>query len=129
VFALEAKEILKNHIRDKFKDRGYRVLMSSDPEQALKRYQEQPYHALVVNAGSVGQEGLMAFNRVLKESDKVKLDLAAVLILDNKQADWKSDVITHVRGDVLFLPLKMKDLIDKVEELTPVLKTVDSDEQ
>ncbi|HEV3438921.1 MAG TPA: serine/threonine-protein kinase [Gemmata sp.] len=128
VFALEAKETLKDHIRDRFKERGYRVLMSSDPEQALKRYQEQPYHALIVNAGSIGKEGIRTFNRVLRESDAEELDLAAVLILDRKQSDWASDAVSHARGAVLFLPLKMKDLIDKVEELTPVLKPQDKEE-
>lgn len=127
VFALEAREALKTHIRDRFKERGYRVLMSSDPEQALKRYQEQPYHALIVNAGSVGQEGIRAFNRVLRESDTAQLDLAAALILDSKQSDLAADAISHTRGAVLYLPLKMKDLLDKIEELTPHLKAQDSD--
>lgn len=119
LFALEAKETLKEHIRDKFKERGYRVLMSSDPEQALKRYQSQPYHALVVNAGSIGQGGIAMFNRMLKESDKSNLDLAAVVILDRKQSELAADVVSHDRAAVMYLPLKMKDLIDKIEELSP----------
>jgi eukaryotic-like serine/threonine-protein kinase len=51
LFVLEAKETLKELIRDRFKEEGYRVLISSDPELALKRYQHQPYHALIVNVG------------------------------------------------------------------------------
>ena len=128
VFALEAREALKNHIRDKFKERGYRVLLSSDPEQALKRYQEQPYHALIVNAGSLGQESIRAFNRVLKESDFMKLDMAAVLLLERKHEDWAADAMSHDRAAVLYLPLKMKNLIEKVEELTPELNEQTEDD-
>jgi serine/threonine protein kinase len=122
VFVLEASEKLKEHMRERFKEEGFRVLMSSDPDQPLKRYQYQPYHALVVNAGSIGKEGIAVYNRVLKEADLAKLDLAAVLILDRKQSDLAMDAISHSRGSVMYLPLKMKNLIDKIEELAPDLK-------
>jgi serine/threonine protein kinase len=119
VFVLESSEKLKEHMRERFKEEGFRVLMSSDPDQPLKRYQYQPYHALIINAGSIGKEAVGVYNRVLKESDLAKLDLAAVLILDRKQADMANDAISHKRGSVMYLPLKMKNLIDKIEELTP----------
>jgi serine/threonine protein kinase len=122
VFVLEASEKLKEHMRERFKEEGYRVLMSSDPEQPLKRYQYQPYHALVVNVGSIGKDGIRVYNRVLRESDVAKLDLAAVLILDRKQEELAMDAISHKTGSVAYLPLKMKDLINKIEELTPNLK-------
>jgi serine/threonine-protein kinase len=127
LFALEAREVLKDAIRDKFKERGFRVLLSSDPDQAVKRYQQQPYHALIVNAGSTGREGLHVFNRLLKESDQLKIDLAAVLILDQKQTDLEKQAITHPRGAVMYLPLKMKELIEKVQELAPPDDTPTSD--
>lgn len=118
LFALEANEKLKDHIREGFKERGYRVLLSNDPEQPLKRYQQQPYHALVVNAGSAGFEAVRAFNRVLRESDTARLDLAAVLILDRKHSDWADEAISHAHSTVVYLPMKMKELIDKIDELT-----------
>jgi len=118
LYAIETNEKLKQAFREKFKDRGYRVLLSADPSTAIKRYQEQPYHTLIADAGSVGREAVVAFNRVLKESDAAKLDLAAILLLGEKQKDWASDAISHPRGAVLFLPLNMKDLIRKIRELS-----------
>ena len=41
----------------KFEAKGFRVLLSNDPEQALKQYQQKPYHALIIDAGSVGRGG------------------------------------------------------------------------
>jgi serine/threonine protein kinase len=127
LFALEANETLKNHIREKFKDRGYRVLLSIDPEQPLKRYKEQPYHALIANAGSIGEEAIQVYNRVLRESDNAKLDLAAILILDQKHSDWAARALTHPRGEVVFLPMKMKELIEKIEALTADDEALSSD--
>jgi eukaryotic-like serine/threonine-protein kinase len=119
LYLIESNAKLKDAIRDKFKARGYRVLASSDPTQAVKQYQQRPYHALIVDAGTIGKEGVEVFNRVLKSSDASKQDLAAVLLLAEKQADWQADAIRHQRGAVLFLPLNMKDLIHKIRELVP----------
>lgn len=120
LFAIETKENLKEAFR-KFKGRGFeKVLISNDPEMAIKQYKEKPFHALIVDAGSVGRGGVEVFNRVLKEADAAKLDVAAVLLLDEKQADWASDAIRHQRGAVMYLPLSMKDLIRQIRDLMPV---------
>lgn len=116
LFAVEGNEKLKDGFR-KLKQKGYQVLLSNDPSQALKRYQQQPYHALVIDAGSVGREGVQTFNRILKASDAAKLDLAAVLLLAEGQSDWESDAIVHPRAAVMYLPLNMKQLVQKIRDL------------
>ena len=118
MYVVEAKESLKEAFR-KLTHKGMRVLLSNDPEQALKHYQQKPYHTLIVDAGSVGREGVKMFNRVLKESDAIGLDLTAILLLSEQQSDWAADAIRHDRGAVLFLPLNMKELLKKIRELTP----------
>ncbi len=119
LFAVETNEKLKEAFRDKFKAKGYeRVLISNDPAQAIQRYQQQPFHALIVDAGSVGKDGVDAFNRILKESDKAKLHVAAILLLSEKQAEWASSAIRHERGAVMVFPVNMKDLIQKMRDLS-----------
>lgn len=118
LYAVEANEKLKLAFREKFKARGYRVLLSNDPAAAVKRYREQPYHTVILDAGTVGREAVAAYNRVLKESDAAALDLIAVLLLSEKQTDWQADAIPHDRGAVLLLPLNMKDLMRKIRELS-----------
>jgi serine/threonine protein kinase len=119
LFAVETKDELKEAFR-KFKGRGFeKVLISNDPAMAIRQYREKPFHALIVDAGSVGREGVEAFNRVLKEADAAKMDVAAVLLLSEKQADWASDAIRHERGAVMYLPLSMKDLIRRIRDLMP----------
>ena len=117
LFAVETREHLKDAFREKFKNRGYRVLVSSDPAQALKQYQQQPFHALIVDAGSVGKEGVDAFNRVLREADAAKLDLAAVLLLEKSQSDWAAKAASYAHAAVLVFPVTMRDLVEKIRTL------------
>ena len=117
LFAIETREHLKENFREKFKARGYRVLVSSDPGQALKQYKHQPYHALIVDAGSVGREGVEVFNSVVKEANTAKRDLVAVLLLEAKQADWAAEATRHPRAAVLVFPFSMRQLIDKIRSL------------
>ncbi len=119
LFVVEENAKLQNAFREKFKEHGYRVLISLDPLQALKRYQTQPYHGLIVDCGTVGHDGVDAFCRVLKEADGVGLDVGAILILNEDQAGWALQAGNHPHGCVLVRPVTMKQLMTKVYELTP----------
>jgi eukaryotic-like serine/threonine-protein kinase len=118
LYVVESNEKMKDAFR-KLTQKGYRVLLSNDPEQALKQFQNKPYHTLIIDAGSVGREAVTVFNRMLKESDAAGVDLTAILLLSDKQTDWATAAIRHDRGAVLFLPLNMKHLLQKIRDLTP----------
>lgn len=119
LFVVEGNDKLREAIRDKFKAQGFRVLLSIDPNLALRRYREQPYHALIIDARTVGEDGVEAFNRVLREADTAAVDIGAVLILGADQASWRNRASNHKGGAVLDDPVTMKQLIEKVFELTP----------
>jgi len=119
LFAVEVNERLKEAFREKFKARGFRVLISTDPNQAIKRYQQQPFHAAIVDAGSIGDEGIEVYNQLLAESDAAGLDLAAVLLLAESQVELSLDVNEHERGAVMVFPVSMKELINKIDNLIP----------
>ena len=120
LFVVEGNDKLRDAIRDKFKANGFRVLISIDPNQALRRFREQPFHALIVDARTVGEDGVEAFNRVLREADTAAVDVGAVLILGPDQQQWRGRTSTHKGGAVLDDPVTMKQLIEKVCELVPV---------
>ncbi|MCE9560557.1 MAG: serine/threonine protein kinase [Planctomycetes bacterium] len=119
LFAVEKNERLKEAFREKFKAQGFRVLISTDPAQAIKRYQQQPFHAAIVNAGSIGDEGIEVYNQLLAESDAAGLDLAAVLLLSESQVELSFDVNEHERGAVMVFPVSMKELINTIGKLVP----------
>jgi serine/threonine protein kinase len=118
LYVVESNEKMKDAFR-KLSQKGFKVLLTSDPEQALKHFQQKPFHTLIADAGSVGREALTAYNRLLKEADAAKLDLSAILLLSDKQTDWAAAAAPHARGAVLFLPLNMKELLQKIRELSP----------
>src|SRR5262249_54706540 len=64
LFIVERDERLQSALREKFKEKGYRVLLAVDPNRALERYRQQPYDALVVDVGTVGEEALSIFSQV-----------------------------------------------------------------
>lgn len=117
LFVVEQNQKLQDAFREKFKERGYRVLLTIDPGQAPKRYAQQPYHVAIIDAGTVGRDGVAAYNDVLKAADAAQMDVAAVLILSENQAAWAADAREHAGGRVLVRPVTMKQLLDVVREL------------
>jgi serine/threonine protein kinase len=120
LFVIEQNEKLKDAFREKFKKQGYRVLLSSDPGMAVLRYKQQPYHALIVDARTVGRDGVETFNRVLRDADIQGLDFGAVLILGEDQAHWSADASARRNGAVLTDPgVTMKMLLETLFAVAP----------
>jgi len=119
IFVVEANSKLQDVFREKFRDLGYRVLISLDAGRAVQRYQQQPFHAVIVDAGTVFEEGLTAFENVMKEAEMLGLSLAGILILNDDQASWTSRVRKRDNVAVLVRPVTMKQLATKVNELVP----------
>lgn len=119
LFAVEQNAKLQDAIREKFRAQGFRVLLSIDPEQALKRFQESPYHSLIVDARTVGEDGVDAFTRVLREAGKVGLEVGGVLILAENQSAWSRRVPERDTTAVLVEPVTMKQLIETIFDVTP----------
>jgi len=122
VFIVEANAKLQDAFRDKFKKLGFRVLISVDAEQAFKRYQQNPYHALIVDAGTVAQEGVEAFRRVTVQAHHQQLDLGAVLILNEDQKGWATAVQNQPGGTVMIRPVTMKQLTHAIIDFVPELQ-------
>ena len=118
---VESNAKLQDAFRDKFKKMGFRVLISMDANQAIQRYQTQPYHALIIDAGTAGNDGVDAYRRVLKEAEMMNLDMAGVLILNEDQKAWGTSVINLAGGKVFVRPVTMKQLSDALAERLPEL--------
>ena len=119
VYVVESNAKLQDAFRDKFKKLGFRVLMSTDADQAIKRYQTQPYHALIIDVGTAGNDGVDAYRRVLKEAEMMNLDIAGVLILNEDQKAWGASVLNLAGGKVFVRPVTMKQLSDALAERLP----------
>jgi eukaryotic-like serine/threonine-protein kinase len=120
LFVVEANQKLQDAFRDKFKADGYRVILTLDPGQAAKRFKQQPFHALLIDARTVGRDGVDAYNDVLRAADDQGLEITAVLILGEDQAGWKVQARQHARGSVLTDPgVTMKQLLRALKDAPP----------
>jgi serine/threonine protein kinase len=117
VFVVEQHEKLQEAIRNRLKEGGFRVLLSGDPAKALMRFQHQPYDAVIVDAGSVGEEGVTVFRDILNEAQRHKVPCAGVLILSENQADWAGRILKRDHAAVLVRPVTLNQLHDKLYEL------------
>src|SRR5262249_37789271 len=117
LFLVESSTRLQQELRQKFKEMGFRVLMALDPTRAIDRFRQAPFDALVVDAGTVGEEGLHIYERVHAEAKVKGVPCAGVLILSEEQSDWASQVSANPRGRVLVRPVGWKKLKHTLEEL------------
>jgi hypothetical protein len=76
---------------------------------------------LVIDAGTAGPEGVEAFEKVIREADKANLDCAAVLILNEEQANWKEGLKSGSAGTVFVRPITMAQLHETVAAGVPSL--------
>jgi serine/threonine protein kinase len=118
IFVVEGNERIQDAMREKLKSIGFRVLISHDPMRAEQRYKDQPYHCLVIDAGTAGEDGLAAFKRIVREADDNGLQLAAVLLLNEEQADWANEIPGHSGVGTLVRPLNLRQLHHKLQELS-----------
>ena len=119
LFVVENNEKLKDAFREKFKQHGYRVLITIDPMMAVSRFQQQPFHAMIIDARTTGEDAVVAFNRVIRDAESAGLDVGAILLVGPDQHSIARQAREHPFAAVLTYPVTMKQLIEKVYELTP----------
>jgi serine/threonine protein kinase len=120
VFVVEKDERLQDAMRDKFKELGYRVFLASDPARAMDRFRVQPFDALVLDAGTTGDEGRLVFEHIMSEAERQSLDCAGILILSPEQAGWAKKLSANSRIAVFVRPLTLKQVRLKLQQLVPV---------
>ncbi len=116
-------ERLQEKMRDKFKEWGYKVLVARDPSLAFDRFRRQPYDALIVDARTVGEEGVLVLQQIMGEADVKSIPFAGVLILGDNQSIWQKQIkprpnlaiFVEINGH----PPSLKELRDAVKKALP----------
>lgn len=121
VYIVEANTKLQDVFREKFKKLGFRVLISIDATQAVKRFQTQPYHALIIDMGTAGHEARDAYRMVINEAKTMNLKMAAIIILNEDQENW-ADGLKLMGGHVFVRPVTMKQIATAMAETIPELR-------
>jgi serine/threonine-protein kinase len=120
VMVVESNSKMQDILRDGLKKAGYRVLVTSDPTRALSRFRQDGTVAdcVVFNAQEIGESALRSFNDLAE--DKKTNFVRAVLLLDEKQKEWRSHAMTAEHRVVLPMPITMKQLRATVATLVEI---------
>ncbi len=113
VLIVESNVQMQDSFRMALKKRGYRVLMVSDPERALRRFAEhdepEPLaHCVVFSAGDLGSSAVDAFN-AFGQADETK-DIAAILLVNRDNQEHVQRAQTNDHRALLPLSLKIRHL-------------------
>ena len=118
VMLVESKASLQNAIRERLKSRGYRVLVISDPNRALARFNpldEPPADCVLFGAAELGNLALEAFNRFATEEHTCAIP--AILLVDRRQERIIRGAQRGAKRKLLALPLKVRELRAALQKL------------
>jgi len=107
---VESDHKMQDLFRELFKKQGYRVLVTSDPERLFQRLYDDIKAAdvLLISAGQIGREALMAFNKLGQDTRTKRLP--AVLLLGEQQGPWMKEAAGGGHRLVAKMPLKSREL-------------------
>jgi len=125
VMFVESDSKMQDFFRKQFKDQGYRVLVTTDPDRAIARFNkfEQPADCVVFSAVELRGDALSAFSRFART--QTTQDVPAILLLGKKQRDWTSrkelskQAVEADHRRVIKMPVSLKDFCAVIDDLVP----------
>jgi serine/threonine-protein kinase len=116
VMIVESNMEMQDALRERLKRRGYRVLVISDPERALNRFEDEKVaDAVVFCTSELGRGALEAFNR-FGENERTK-SIPAILLADQRQRFIIEDARLAEHRVLMAMPLKVRELRQKLIQL------------
>jgi hypothetical protein len=94
------------------------VLISIDATRALQRFQQQPYHALIVDVANAGEQSLEPFEKVMREAASMGLGFSGFLIFNPGQ-----EALAKRYGEkpgIVAMYLPAKELLGELKQRVPV---------
>jgi eukaryotic-like serine/threonine-protein kinase len=116
---VESNIQLQDVLRDRLKSKGYRVLVTQDPDRALSRFADGSRVAdcVIFSTGELGEPALEAFNRFGEAKHTGRIP--AVLLLGEHQQDWKKRAKLGQHRVVMSMPIKLRQLRETLARLVP----------
>ena len=110
VMLVESKANLQDAVRNRLKSRGYRVLIISNPQRALERFESEDDVAdcVVFGASELAGDAVDAYN-AFAENDMTS-EKPAILLIDRKQSHLIAQARRGSNRILLPMPLKVKEL-------------------
>lgn len=114
----QAQDALRNH----FKQHGFRVLITADPQRPAGLFtdQHQPADCVIFSTSNLGNEALEAFNDF--GDQPATKSVPAILLLGPKHQNWAAQAHTNDWRATVATPIKMKRLLALFDQMMPVGK-------
>ena len=119
VMVIESKTDLQDLLREKLKNRGYRVLVFSSPERGMARFgseQVNEVDCLVLCAVDLGNEALEAFNTMSEQEHTKRIPV--IMLVDPRQQHIIRGAKISEHHVLLSMPLKVRELREMLAVLT-----------
>jgi tRNA A-37 threonylcarbamoyl transferase component Bud32 len=119
---VESNGQMQDVLRAGLKKMGYRVMLTRDPDHAIKRFFRNPTAAdcVIFSTLELGDAALEAFNQFAEGEDTC--NVAAVLLLGEEHAEWAAKARTADRRVILRSPIKMRDFRHALHRLVPAVE-------
>jgi len=119
VMIVEPNAQIQETLRGQFKDKGFRVLVTADPQRPASMFTEenQPADCVLFSTSTLGEDALEAFNEF--GSGAATQQVPAVLLLGPRHTEWTGRAQTDDRHATVTTPIKMKRLLELFERLMP----------
>lgn len=123
---VESNPRMQDIFRDGLKRSGYRVLLTSDPDRALSRFEDNENAAdcVIFSSGSLGSGAVKAFN-ALGENEATAA-VPAVLLLGESQRAWKKKAKFADHRVGISMPIKLKQFRKLLNKLVPPVEADDA---
>lgn len=121
IFLIEKDDRLRDLLREKLREKGFKVLIANDPQRAVERFRQNPFDLFVVHAPCVTDDSVAIFGSVVRDARRQNLPLGGILILPADEIGNNAgyDEFPNVR--ILYQPVKYKELLGKIRELSDAL--------
>ncbi len=123
---VESNPRMQDIFRDGLKRSGYRVLLTSDPERALSRFEDNENAAdcVIFSSGTLGSGAVKAFNALGK--NEATAHIPAILLLGETQKSWKKKVKFNDHRVAVSMPIKLRQFRSLLAKLVPPVEADDA---
>jgi eukaryotic-like serine/threonine-protein kinase len=119
VMIVEPNAQIQDALRVQFKDKGFRVLVTADPQRPASLFtdENQPADCVIFSTSTLGEDALEAFNEF--GSGTATQQVPAILLLGSRHHAWTNRAQTNDRRATVTTPIKMKRLLELFDRLMP----------
>lgn len=119
VMLIEADAMMQKMMRSHLKSRGFRVLMTEDPQRALSRFsgEDLPAQCLVFSAVELGEQAVEAYESFT--SNPATMGIPVILLLGKDHAAWINRTDGREHHVVLQMPITVGKFREVLDRLVP----------